>query len=663
MPVDTASSASVIMPRKSLRKLAGAITCRGGRFHDLSTDGDTCRVVFMTDVYVDLRLRPVRVGFLVRPNDTKSILAFMRASSCVWGGMYHPIIPVFRTPPKEWKREAFESARGADIAKGYVRFFEPDVYIEAEQGLLEEVGLGSLREGRHFEPRVGSLKEFLSAHDNRAWAETLFGLEILDVMRSLYETEHRFKMRDERTTFLVRPDADSGLVEAIFGTYPEGDETKHIKENYLDVFEAKEVDASPELWIKTFKHRAMVPLYLTQHGIERTRHWHHEKLIYVFDPARSTDLIDLWNMRMEPNPILPIPKQWFTFLLENVREIIKSEYRPIRGNPSGLMHRVTIEFGRSMPEAEVQRAVHALGSDLPQNSVSVKLWRNRVWAHPGDGIQPRAERMKLTAESRRSIIAVKEGDESYGSFETLTPSFASQYGRSQFRWANVAKITTYGVGNFATALPFNTFENSWPRIGATRDAPNIGAEGWVFRQRYKNSTEGIHFLSCEEAITQFLKLRGIEAKLSEPGHIAKQMLEHLGDPRNVRLIADKQTVELLNSMANSVRRKSNDQDTVEETFEGRRTDVKKWHDLVERRKKDSVFPRVSLEDFTKKNVIRLGLVTKCPHCQFANWHGLDKVDYKIACERCLKIYEFPQAGLKTHNKNWEYRVIGRIHPA
>jgi hypothetical protein len=50
----------------------------------------------------------------------------------------------------------------------------------------------------------------------------------------------------------------------------------------------------------------------------------------------------------------------------------------------------------------------------------------------------------------------------------------------------------------------------------------------------------------------------------------------LGDPRNVRLIADKQTVELLNSMANSVRRKSNDQDTVEETFEGRRTDVKKW---------------------------------------------------------------------------------------
>lgn len=335
----------------------------------------------MTDVYIDLSLRSVRVGLLVRPNDTKSILAFMRASSCVWGGMYNPIIPVFRTLPKEWKLEAFESVRGVDIARRYVRFFEPDVYIEAEQGLLEDVGLGSLREGRHFEPRVGSLEEFLAPQDNRDRAETLFGLEILDVIRALYESEHRFKMREEHTTFLVRPETNSGLVEAIFGAYPEGAEVKHIKETYVRAFDAKEVDASPEVWVKTFKHGAMVPLYLTQHGLEETRYWHHEIIIYVFDPARSTDLIDLWNMRLESNPIIPIPKQWFNLLLDNVREIIKSEYRPIRGNQSGLMHQATIEFGRSMSHAEAQGVIHALGSDLPQGSVSIKLGRNRVWAH------------------------------------------------------------------------------------------------------------------------------------------------------------------------------------------------------------------------------------------------------------------------------------------
>jgi hypothetical protein len=34
------------------------------------------------------------------------------------------------------------------------------------------------------------------------------------------------------------------------------------------------------------------------------------------------------------------------------------------------------------------------------------------------------------------------------------------------------------------------------------------------------------------------------------------------------------------------------------------------------------------------------------------------VDYRITCERCLKSYDFPQAALREHNRNWTYRVVG-----
>jgi hypothetical protein len=73
---------------------------------------------------------------------------------CLWGGAFNPIIPVFRRPPREWKPEIYQRFKGPEVAKGYVRFFEPDVYVEAKEGLLEEAGLGALRQEHAIYPQV-----------------------------------------------------------------------------------------------------------------------------------------------------------------------------------------------------------------------------------------------------------------------------------------------------------------------------------------------------------------------------------------------------------------------------------------------------------------------------------------------------------------------------
>src|SRR5687768_8066532 len=99
----------------------------------------------MASLNATLRLRPVRIGFLVRPTNMSAVRTIMRYCTCLWGGMYNPIIPVFRTPPKGWRSEKFERVRGADVAKGYIRFFEPDVFVESEGGLADEAGLSALR--------------------------------------------------------------------------------------------------------------------------------------------------------------------------------------------------------------------------------------------------------------------------------------------------------------------------------------------------------------------------------------------------------------------------------------------------------------------------------------------------------------------------------------
>ena len=165
-------------------------------------------------------------------------------------------------------------------------------------------------------------------------------------------------------------------------------------------------------------------------------------------------------------------------------------------------------------------------------------------------------------------------------------------------------------------------------------------------------------LRANDAIVGSLKQFGIKAELSEPGHIARQMLEHLGGLWGVHLLADINTLKLLNKMAGGFRRRSNEEDTVEETFELRTAPLKDWTDLISARKAQHDLARHDLEDFTKRNVIRLGLETDCPHCLAKNWSTLTEVDYRVICERCLKPYDFPQATLRQHNRNFTYRVVG-----
>lgn len=222
---------------------------------------------------------------------------------------------------------------------------------------------------------------------------------------------------------------------------------------------------------------------------------------------------------------------------------------------------------------------------------------------------------------------------------------------------NAVHVASYGVKPVATVLPFNTFDRSWPRLGTGGDRVAVGREGWIFGQRYKGWSETVSFMTKEETIAGALKRFGVDAQLSDPGHVARQMLDRLGGLWGVHMLAYPGVVKMLNDMAGSVRRKSNDKDSVEETFERKSVSLKKWQDMLAR-ETGKRFRGPKLDDYTKRGVIRLGLETECPHCRGGNWHGLDIVDYRVICERCLNVYEFPQSGIKQHNDNWRYRVIG-----
>jgi hypothetical protein len=207
-------------------------------------------------------------------------------------------------------------------------------------------------------------------------------------------------------------------------------------------------------------------------------------------------------------------------------------------------------------------------------------------------------------------------------------------------------------------LPFNTFDRKWPHLGLGGEQIAIGSEGWVYPQRYTNTSQFVSPLTSDQAVIGSLGQFGINASLSEPGHIAKQMLEHLGGLRGVRLLADLSTLKLLNKMAGGLRRRRNDGETLEENFGLRTATLKDWTEVVARRQEPWAKRQSVLARFTARNVLRLGLETDCPHCNATNWNTLSNIDYRVVCERCLKSYDFPQAHLREQNRNWTYRVVG-----
>jgi hypothetical protein len=132
-----------------------------------------------TTVSASVRLRPTRIGFLVRPDDMAAIRQVMQVCTCLWGGGYNPIIPVCTALPEAWRDPPFREITGPQLAHGYIRFFEPDVFIETHDGLAAEVGVvdGELDFG---EPRTIPIVRFqipiltrCRGRSERAWSMSI----------------------------------------------------------------------------------------------------------------------------------------------------------------------------------------------------------------------------------------------------------------------------------------------------------------------------------------------------------------------------------------------------------------------------------------------------------------------------------------------------------
>jgi hypothetical protein len=229
----------------------------------------------MTTLYGSLRLRPTRIGFLVSPTNMAEIRRIMQVCSCLWGGIYNPIIPVCDDIPEQWRRLPFDNPTVPELTKGYLSFFEPDVFVESESGLaaLAQIENMDLDLGH---PRIVALDAFFDAAQDRRKGVPL-GLNIFALYQDLYNREFKFVRRHDQQVALLEKSATVGaFVEAAFGGFPEQGFLSATAQAYFDAFNPLQLVPNAENWTKIIKERCSTPLTFTAHRIKRQPHGYSE---------------------------------------------------------------------------------------------------------------------------------------------------------------------------------------------------------------------------------------------------------------------------------------------------------------------------------------------------------------------------------------------------
>jgi hypothetical protein len=212
----------------------------------------------------------------------------MRLCSCLWGGRFNPIIPVSSTLPSAWRREPYRELTGRGMADAFIRFFEPDVFVEAEKGLADQAGIKIETHALH--DRVVNLQDFV-VHDDHRRTDFAFGLNMFDAYRELYKREFQFVAKIPRQFVLFQDKGNSdAYCDAVFGMFPQQKELTYVRDAYVDVFAPQIKESSPKDCLELLENDYASALDVCNYQLEEEASSGDGPIIYVFDPTKTADL-------------------------------------------------------------------------------------------------------------------------------------------------------------------------------------------------------------------------------------------------------------------------------------------------------------------------------------------------------------------------------------
>jgi hypothetical protein len=599
-----------------------------------------------------VRYRPVRIGFLVPPDDLEVVSRVARLSTCLWGGRYNVMIPFFEAGGARWV-QPFHDEGCLNVAHGYIDFFEPDTLVESSPGMADRLGW----HGGEFSfglPRIVSLEKFYE-QDYRGRTNFAAGIDILETMQQLYDQEYKFERRHKQPFAKFDETKGNAFFDVVGGRYPSDEALLYLSDAYDQIFSPENLPCSADSAMRLHSEGFVTPIWVTRHRLEESSgSGISDQTFYVFDPTNAGDVIDYWNYRLIARNVVPINLEWFVHHSDFMRERVLRVHRPIPGNSFGTKFHSSIHFGSSITDETAVALITKHLSGLPDMSL---VWGRdpQIWRRIGRGHERRET--KIVASSKPVSFDEEMSSGRYVRLPTPSPTFLNVSGRyTKARWVSLI-IPSSRDDQSAVVYPSNLWAPRYPRL-TTGENLRIGREGWTLPQEHAIGFLVLQPQDGRDAIIGWLKTQGIEAQPSEEGQVAAQVIAAAGGLRQAGMFADRETIGLLSEMAENRSDLSRDGKRVAATTPDRSKHVNTVRQHFDQRIKRSFGYWNGLNYFLERSVFRAGLRVQCPICSYRNWFDLETISYSLTCTRCLNKFQFSQSPKALHDADWFYRVVG-----
>ncbi|NQU77226.1 hypothetical protein HQ544_00860 [Candidatus Falkowbacteria bacterium] len=599
-------------------------------------------------ITITKKMRPIRLAFLVDKEDKRTLHEVFRVNTCLWGGVYNPIIPFFKKIPQNWEGRHFRQPSAPSILKGYLNAFDPDYLVAKEKQKLQ-VSLFD-------KERLLSFGEVLNIKDDY---HISFGVDITDLYGQLYDKDFKFERRHPIKVFCPKPSKEIALLSACcFGDFPSSKEMGYIKKNYSHCFNSQDLAIDQSNFLDCLLNEGSYPLRITRAELQASpRGWRADSSIFFIDATSWLDIVDYWNLRAVGRDVILLPKQYADSYIELVNKIIKRNFVPYRHNKD-MMHHTNFICSRSSTMKEMQAFSKKLASP-GKGAISLQHWYPRMWDEWAKD-KDHVELCSIMAKEDSEEVLL---DDNFLRFKDISPNFVDRYGgNGKPRWINILRFKDfYNRYDCPSVFPRN-LKDAFRIFGAhSFDKAWISSEGINIPCKHY---EGSHFFKIPTNFKVFeawLKELGFEIELSGPGKILLKIIDSVGGIHGIWTFQKEEIIKLLNDMSHAAVESEVEglgEGVSKSKVRGKTVPVKKWKDLLI--KLDHNSPEIAERHFKNLlnfKILKGGIFLQCPECTQHTWYALDDLSDKVICERCLEKFDFPIVK-PVSKSNWHLRTIG-----
>lgn len=589
---------------------------------------------------VNIKLRPIKIAFLVDPRNKKAVLEAIKINSFLWGGTYNPIIPVLKKVPAVWKKNDkfinFRSNAKA-ITLGYIDAFDPDYFVVVGGCDVKHLNLSG--------ERIISVNDILTNVDSDGTPS--YGVGLFEILNHFIDKELKFVRKHPLNIYFTDFEKKNELfLASIFGKL-QGNIDKVIRKNYRNHLDAKDKKVNINNYAELFKPSTLFIRRFTSLDIDARSSGRglRDACLFFLDAQNNYDVIDYWNLRAMGWRIIPVPKQSATSdaTKQLATKFIEEHFGQSRYN-ADIFYDTTIMKARSIEEKDVQDFIKSLNIPKPANPKAHKFvfqyWYPRIWdewARDKDGVDG------CDLEAGESDHEISEID-NHIHLKTVDPEFISRFGGNGTpRFVNKINFNFYGGKDmFAEIIPSGGIELIRAIGGMEPDSWRFSKKGIFYLSPHTHWSIYLETPLAEKVFSAWMKSMGWKIELSSAGRIASQMVKRLNGIRGLSILSHEGVLELLKKMENG-------KAICKDEFFAEISKVANQGRML--RDKNRI-----AEWLLETKMVRLGVELQCSVCQQHSWYSIKDLDYELQCQNCLE--EFRAPCHSPDDIRWAYRTFG-----